>query len=208
MSIELVMLSNHFILCLPFPFCLQSSPASGSFPESQLFTSGGQSIKASASASVLPMNIQGWPTWGLSGLISLQSKGLLKSHLQHHNLKASILQCSAFFMIWFSHPYTTTRKTIALTIWTLVSKVISLLFNMLFRFVIAFLPRSMHLLISWLQSPSTVSLEPRKRKSASTFSPSICYEVMGLDAMNLSFLNAEFQANFFTLLFYPHQEVI
>ena len=176
MSIELVMLSNHFILCLPFPFCLQSSPASGSFPESQLFTSGGQSIKASASASVLPMNIQGWPTWGLSGLISLQSKGLLKSHLQHHNLKASILWHSPFFMVQLSHPYMTTGKTIALTKRTFVSKVMSLLFNMLSMLVIAFLPRNKRLLISWLQSPSLVILEPPKIKSVSvsTVSPSIC----------------------------------
>ena len=101
----------------------------------------------------------------------------LKSLLQHHSSKASILRCSAFFTVQLSHPYMTTRKTIALTRWTFVGKVISLLLNMLSRLVITFLPRSKRLLISWLQSPSTVILEPRKIKSAtvSTVSPSICH---------------------------------
>ena len=107
-------------------------------------------------------------------MFSFQSKGLFKSLLQHHNSKASILQHSDFFMVQLSHPYTNTRKTTALTIWTLVGKIISLLFNMLSRLVIAFLPRSKHLLISWLQSPSTVILEPKKVKSltVSIVSPS------------------------------------
>ena len=116
---------------VPFSSCPQSFPASGSFPVSQLFTSGGQSIRASASASVLPMNIQDWSPLGWGGWISLQSKGLLKSFLQHHSSKASILQQSAFFMVQLSHPYMTTGKTIALTRWTFVGKVMSLLFNML-----------------------------------------------------------------------------
>ena len=107
---------------VPFSSCLQSFPASGSFLISQLFTSGGQSIGASASESVLPMNIQGWFPLGLTGLISLQSKGL-KSLLQHASSKASIFQHSAFFMVKFSHPYMTTRKTIALTRWTFVGNV-------------------------------------------------------------------------------------
>ena len=109
----------------------------------------------------------------------------LKSLLWHQNSKASILQGSAFFMVQLSYPYMTTEKTIAFTIWIFVSKVVSLLFNMLFIFVIAFLPRSKDLLISWLQSLSAVILEPKKTKSvtASTFSPSICHEVMGLDPM-------------------------
>ena len=130
----------------------------------------------------------------------------LKSLLQHHSLKASILRHSAFFMVQPSHQYTTTGKTIALTIWTFVGKVKSLLFNMLSRFVIAFLPKSKHLLISWLQSPSAVILEPKKRKSvtASTFSPSICHEVMGLDAKILVFLMVSFKPAFslssFTLI--------
>ena len=119
----------------PFSFCLQSFPTSGSFPMSRFFASGGQSIGASASASVLLMNIQGLFPLGLTDLISLQSKGL-KSLLQHHSSKASILQCSAFFMVQLSHLYMTTGKTTALTIWTFVSKVMSLFFNTLSWFVI------------------------------------------------------------------------
>uniref|UniRef100_A0AC11DKA1 Uncharacterized protein n=1 Tax=Ovis aries TaxID=9940 RepID=A0AC11DKA1_SHEEP len=109
----------------------------------------------------------------------LAVQGTLKSLLQHHRSKASILQCSAFFTVQLSHPYMTTGKTIALTRWTLVSKVMSLLLNMLSRMVINFLPRSKHLLISWLQSPSAVILEPPKIKSdtVSTVSPSISHEV-------------------------------
>ena len=141
-SIVLMMPSNHLILCHPFSSCSQSFPVSGSFLMSQLFTSGGQSIGTSASASVLPMNFQGWLPLGLTGLILL-SKGL-KSLLLHHSSKASILQLSAFFMVQLSHPYMTTGKTIALIIWTFVGKVMSLLFNVLSRFVIAFLPRSIY----------------------------------------------------------------
>ena len=146
-----------------FSFYLQSFPASGSFQVSQLFASGGQSIGASASASVLPMNTQGWFPLGLTGWISLQFQGTLKSLLQHQSSKASIPWLSAFFMVQLPHLYMTTGKTIALTIWTFVSKVMSLLFNTLSRFVIAFLPRSNHLLISWLQSPSARILEPKKQ---------------------------------------------
>ena len=116
-----------------FSSCLQSFPASGSFTMSQLFASGGQSIGVSASASVLPMNIQGWFPLGLTGLISLKFKGPLKSLLQHYSLKASVLQCSAFIMVQLSHPYMTTGKTIALTVWTFVAKVMSLLLNILSR---------------------------------------------------------------------------
>ena len=107
-------------------------------------------------------------------------QGTLKNLLQHHSSKASSLWHSAFFMVQLSHTYTTTGKTIALTIWTFVGKVASLLFNTLFRFVIAFLPRSKCLLISWLQSPSAVVLEPKKIKSLTAFivSPSLCHEVM------------------------------
>ena len=109
----------------------------------------------------------------------------LKSLLQHHSSKASILQCSVFFTVQLSHPYTTTGKTIALTRRTIVGQVMSPLFNMLSSFVITFLPKSKHLLISWLQSPSAVILEPQKIKSdtVSTVSPSISHEVMGPDAM-------------------------
>ena len=115
----------------------------------------------------------------------LAVQGTRKSLLQHRSLKASILQCSAFFIVQVSHPYMTTGKTIALTVWTFVGKLMSLLFNMLSRFVIVFLPRSKCLLISWLQSQSAVILDPPKIKSVttSTFYPSICHEVMGPDAM-------------------------
>ena len=111
----------------------------------------------------------------------LAVQGTLRSLLQHHSSKASILWCLAFFIVQLSHPYMTTGKTIALTRWTFVGKVISLLFNMLYRLVITFLPRSKRLLISWLQSPSAVILEPPKIKSdtVSTVSPSISHEVMG-----------------------------
>ena len=129
---------------------------------SRLFTSGSQSIGTSASASVLPMNIQGLFPLGLTGLISLQSKGL-KSLLQHHSSKASVLQCSAFFIVQFLHLYMTMGKTIALTRQIFVGKVMSLIFNKLSRLVITFLPRSKRLLISWLQSPSAVILEPPKK---------------------------------------------
>uniref|UniRef100_A0AC11DL44 Uncharacterized protein n=1 Tax=Ovis aries TaxID=9940 RepID=A0AC11DL44_SHEEP len=114
---------------------------------------------------------------------------LLRSLLQHHSSKASVLRCSAFFIVQLSHPYVTTGKTIALTVQTIVGKVMSLLFNMLSRLVIAFLPRSKRLFISWLQSPSAVILEPNKVKSVtvSIVSPSVCYEVMGSDAMILVF---------------------
>ena len=132
-----------------------------------------------------------------SGLISfridwmdlLAVQGTLKSLLQHHSSKASVLLHSAFFIVQLSHPYMTTGKTIALTRWTFVSKIMSLLLNMLSSLVITFLPRSKSLLISWLQSPSAEILEPGKLKSAtvSTVSPSICHEVMGPDAMILVF---------------------
>ena len=138
------------------------------------------------------------PSNEYSGLISfridwfdlLAIQGTLKSLFQHHNSKASILQCSAFFMVQLSHPHRTTRKTIALTIWTFVGKVLSLLFYMLPNvFVIVFLPRSKYLLISCLQSLSAVILEPKKRKSvtASTFLPSICHEVTGQGSVGLYF---------------------
>ena len=112
-------------------------------------------------------------------------QGTLKSLLQQHSSKASILQCSAFSIVQLSHPYTTTGKTIALTRQTFVGKVMSLLFNMLSRLVIAFLPRNKHLLISWLQSPSALILGPKKIKSltVSIVSPSISHEVMGPDAI-------------------------
>ena len=143
---------------VPFSSCPQSFPASGSFPMSQLFTSGGQSFGISASTSVLPMSIQDWFPLGWTGWIRAV-QGTLKSLFQHHSSKASILLCSAFFIVQLSHPYTTIGKTIALTRWTFVGKVMSLLSNMLSRLVIVFLSRRKCLLISWLWSPSAVILQ-------------------------------------------------
>ena len=121
----------------------------------------------------------------------LKVQGTLKSLLQCHNLKASVLQCSAFFIVQLSHPYMATGKTIALTRWTFVGKVMSLLFNMLSRLVITFLPKSKHLLISWLQSPSVVILEAPQIKSdtVSTVSPSVSHEGMGPDASMSVYFN-------------------
>ena len=182
MSIDSVMPSNHLILCRPVLLLPSIFPSFRVFP----------------TESVLPIR---WPKyWSFSFSISpsneyselisfkmdwldlLAVQGTLKSLLQHHSSKASILQCSAFFIVQLSHPYMTTRKTIALTRQTSVGKVMSLLFNMLPRLIIAFLLRRKHLLISWLQSPSAVILEPKKIKSV-TVSPSISHEVMGPDAM-------------------------
>ena len=198
MSIESVMPPNHLILCHPsLCSCLQFFPASGFFPMSWLFASGGQSIGVSPSASVLPMNIQGWFPLGLTDLISLQSKGLSRvifsTTVQKHQFHSIV-----FFMDQLSHPYMTTGKNIALTIQIFVGKVMSLFFNTLPRFVIAFLPRSKHLLISWLWSLYTVILEPKKIKSVIVFifSPSICHEVMGPDAMIFVFWKLSFNPAF------------
>ena len=183
------MSSNHLVLC--YPLLLLPSI----FPSIRVFSNElALCIRWpkywSFSFSISPSN-------EYSGLISfrmdwfdlLAVQGTLTSLLQHHTSKASILRHSAFFMVQLSHPYMITGKTISLTRWTFVGKVISLLFNMLSRFVIAFLPRSKCLLISWLQSPSAVILEPKKIKSVTIFivSPSICHEVMGLDALTLIF---------------------
>ena len=140
----------------------------------------------------------------------LAIQGTLKSLFQYHSSKASILQHSACFIVQFSHPYMTTGKTIALTRWIFVDKVMSLLFNMLSRLVITFLPKGKHLLILWLQSPSAVILEPRKVKRAtvSTVSLSICHEVMGPDAMILVFWMLSFKPTFPTLLCHFHQEAL
>ena len=184
MPTELVMPSNHLILCCPLLLL------SSIFPSIRIFSS----------ESVLHIR---WPKyWSFSfsishsnkhsGLISFMIDWLglwpvqvnLTRLLQHHSSKESVL-LSAFFIVQFSHPYMTAGKTIALTTWTLIDKVMSLLFNMLSRLVITFLPRSKCLLISWLQSPSAVILEPPKIKSSIVYTvfPSICHEVMGLDAM-------------------------
>ena len=177
---------------VPFPSCLQSFPASGYFQMSQLLVSGGHfNISPSSEHPELISFRTDW--WDL-----LVVQGTLKSLLQNHRSKASILRRSAFFTVQLSHPYMTTGKTIALTTRTFVNKVMSLLFNMLSRLVIIFLPRSKRLLILWLQSPSAVILEPRKIKSAtvSTVSPSICHEVMGPDAMIFIFWMLSFKPTF------------
>ena len=158
---------------VPFSSRLQSFTASGSFLMSQFFASG-------FSFSISPSNeYSGLISFRMDWLDLLAVQGTLKSLLQHHSSKVSILRRLAFFIVQLSHPYMTTGKTIALTRWTLVGKVISLLFNMLSRLVIAFLPRSKCLLISWLQSPSAVILEPKNIKSltVSTVFPSVCHEV-------------------------------
>ena len=197
MSIDSVISSS----VVPFS-CLQSFPASGSFPMSQFFTSCGQSTAASASTSVLPMNIQDWFLLGLTGLISLQSKGLSRV------FSNTTVQKYKFFgtlpSLWSnSHIYTYDvwcmyGKTIASTRQTFVSKVIPLLFNMLSRFIIAFLPRSKCLLISGLQSPSAVILAPKKVKyvTVSIVSPSICHEMMGPDAKVFVFWMLSFKPAF------------
>ena len=173
MSIEKVMLSNHFILCCP----LLLMPSI--FPSIRVFSSeSALHIRWPKywSFSISPSNeYSGSISFRIEWFDLLAVQGTLKSLLQHHSLKASILQCSAFCMVQLSHPYMTTEKAIALTIRTFVGKVMSLLFNTLSRFVIAILPRSKRLLISRLQSPSSVILEPKKIKSVtvSTFSPSI-----------------------------------
>ena len=144
----------------------------------------------SFSFSIIPSKeIPGLISFRMDWLDLLAVQGTLKSLLQHHSSKVSILQRSAFFTVQLSHPYMTTVKTIALTRWTFLGKVMSLLFNMLSRLVIAFLPRNKCLLISWLQSQSAVILEPPKIKcdTVSTVSPSICHEVVRPDAMILVF---------------------
>ena len=197
-SIESVMRSNQLILCR-----LLLLPPS-IFP----------SIRVFSNVSVLRIR---WPKyWSFSfsispsneysGLISFRMdwldllgvQGTLKGLLQHHSSKASILQHSVFFIVQLSHPHRTTGKTTALTRRIFVGKVMSLLFNMLSRLVITFLPRSKHLLISWLQSPSAVVLESKKIKSdtVSTVSPSIYHEVMGPDAMILAFWMLSFKPTF------------
>ena len=192
MSIELVILSNHLVLCCPLLFLPSVFPSIRIFSdESALHIRWPKYWRFSFSMS---------PSNEYSGLISfrvdwfdlLAVQGTLKSLLQNHSLKASILQCS---MVQLSHPYMTTGKIIALTRWTFVGKMMSLLFGMLSRFVIAFLPRSKHLLILWLHLPSTVTLEPKKVKSAtvSTFSPSLCHEVIGPEAVILVFRMLSFK---------------
>ena len=209
-SIESVMPSSHLILYHPLLF-LPSI-----FPSIRVFSN--ESVLRirwprywSFSFSISPSNeYSGLISFGKDWLDLLAVQGTLKSLLQHHSSKASILQRSAFFIVQLSHPYMTTGKTIALTRCSFVGKVMSLLFNILSRLVITFLPRSKCLLISWLQSPSALILETPKIKSltVSTVSPSICHEIMGPDAMILAFWMLSFKPAFFILLFHFHQEAL
>ena len=186
MSTESVMPSNHLILCHPL-LLLPSI-----FPSIRVFST--ESVLHirwpkywSFSFSISPSNeYSGLISFRMDWLDLLAVQGTLKSLHQRHSSKASILWCSAFFIVQLSHPYMITGKTIALTRWTFVGKVVSLVFIILSRLVITFLPRSKCLLISWLQSPPTVILETQKIKFL-TVSPSICHEVMKLDAMILVF---------------------
>ena len=192
MFIESMMPCNHLILCCP----LLLPPSI--FPSITVFSN--QSALCirwpkywSFSFSISPSNEHpGLISFTMDWLDRFAVQGTLKSLLQHHSSKASILWRSALCIVQLSHPYMTTGKTIALTRWTFVGKVMPLLFNMLSRLVITFLPRTKRLLISWLQSPSAVILETKKIKSdtVSTVSPSISHEVMGPDAM-IRFLNVQ-----------------
>ena len=186
---KLVMPSSHFILCRPLLLLPPIPPSIRVFSnESTLRIRWAKYWSFSFSISPSKEH-PGLISFRMDWLDLLAVQGTLKSLLQHHSSKASTFWSSAFPTVQLSHPYMTTGKTIALTRRTFVGKVMSLLFNMLFRLVITFLPRSKHLLISWLQSPSAVILEPEKLKSdtVSTVSSSICHEVMGLDAMILVF---------------------
>ena len=187
MSIESMMPSNHLVFCRPLLFLPSLFPSiSGFSNESDLCIRWPNYW----SFSITPSNeYLGLISFRIDWFYLLVVQGTLKSLLQHHSSKASVLRRSAFFMVQLLHPYMTPGKTIALTIWTYVSKVMALPFNTLSRFITAFLPRSKHLSISWLQSPSAVIWEPKKIKSltVSIVSPSICHEVMGPDAMILVF---------------------
>ena len=178
---------------IPFSSCPRSFPASGSSQISQLFTSGGQSTGVSASMNSPSSEYPGLISFRMDWSDILSVQGTLKSLLQHHSSKASVLRCSASFILQLSHPYMTTGKAIALTRQTFVDKVMALLFNMVSRLVITFLPRSKCLLISWLQSPSAVILEPPKNKVWHCFH---CFPIYlpwsnGTRCHDLRFLNVE-----------------
>ena len=208
MSIESVMPSNKLILCHPLLLLPSIFPSIRVFSDESILHIRWPKYW-SFSFNISPSNeYSGLISFRMDWLDLLVVQGTLKSLLQHHSSKTSIL-CSAVFIVQLLHPYTTTGKTIALTRWTFVDKVMSLLFNMLSRLVITSLPRSKHLLISWLQSPFAVILEPRKIKSAtvSTVSSFICHEVMGPDAMILIFWMLRFKPTF-TLLFHFYQEAL
>ena len=198
MSFKLVTTSNHLILCHPLLLLPSIFPSNGVFSSESVLCIR-WSKYWSFSFSISPCNeYSGLISFRMDWLDLLAVQGTLKRLLQHRSSKASIFQHSAFFTVQLSHPYMTTGKTIALTRWTFVGKVISLLFNMLSRLVKTFLPRSKRLLISWLHSPSAVILEPKRIKfiTAFIFSPSIYHEVMGLDAMILVLWTLSFKPAF------------
>ena len=176
--------SSHLILCRPLLFLPPIPPSSRVFSNESTLRLRWPKYWSFSFSLIPSKEIPGLISFRMDWLDLLAVQGTLKSLLQHHSSKASILQRSAFFTVQLSHPYMTTGKTIALTRRTFVGKVMCLLFNMLSRLVITFLPRSKCLLISWLQSPSAVILEPQKIKSetVSIVSPSISHEVMGPDA--------------------------
>ena len=191
--------SNYLILCHPLLLLPSIFPSIRVFSNKSVFHIKWPKYWSFSFSWNCPYNEHpGLISFRMDWLDLLAVQGTLKSLLQHHSSKASILRCSAFFTVQLSHPYMTTRKTIALTRQTFVDKVISLLFNMLSRLVMTFLPRSKRLLISWLQSPSAVILEPRKIKSdtVSTVSPSISHEVVGPDTMILVFWMLSFKSTF------------
>ena len=191
----MVMPSNDFILCHPLLLLPSIFPSIRVFSDESALHIRWPKYW-SFSFNISPSNEHpGLISFRINWLHLLAVQGTLKSLLQHHSSKASILRCSTFFIVQLSHPYMTTGKTIALTRWTFVGKVMSLLFNMLSRLVITFLPRSKHLFISWLQSPCAVILEPPKIKSA-TVSPSICHELMGPDALIFVFWILSFKPTF------------
>ena len=206
MSTELVTPSSHLILCHPLLLLPPIPPSIRVFSnESTLHMRWPKYW--SFSFSIIPSKeIPGLISFRMDWLDLLTVQGTLKSLLQHHSSKASILWCSAFFTVQLSHPYRTTGKTIALTIRTFVGKVMSLLFNMLSRLVITFLSRSKSLLISWLQSPSAVILEPRKIRSDTV--ATISHEVMGPDAMIFIFWMLNFKPTFSLSSFTFHQEAL
>ena len=193
MSIKSVMPSSHLILCRPL-LLLPLIPPSNRVLSNELILHMRWPKYWSFRFSINPSKEHpGLISFRMNWLDLLAVQGTLKSLLQHHSSKAWILQCSAFFIVQLSHPYMTTGKTIALTRWTFVDKVLSLLFNMLSRLVITFLPRSKHLLISWLQSPSAVIFEPQKNKVWHCFH---CFPIGfpwhdGTRCHDLSFLNVE-----------------
>ena len=186
MSIESVMTSNHLSLCCPLLLLISIFPSIRVFSNESALCIRWPKYQ-SFSFNISPSNEHpGLTSFRMDWFDLLAVQGTLKNLLQHHSSKASIFWCSAFFILQFSHPYMTNGKTIALTRWTFVGRVMSLLFIMLSRLIITVLPRSKCLLISWLQSPYAMILEPIKIKSA-TVSQSICHEVMGLDATILVF---------------------